>query len=102
MAAAGDPPSLRLQSLRIKQGSANLRLHLSSITTTFEPLMAAEFAIRARPPRDIDAIEVALLDHLGAVENALHWVRLMRLNRDRPVSMREMTALDPELREALT
>jgi hypothetical protein len=91
----------RLREIRVRRGWANLRMHLQSVLVTYEPLQAAEFVIRSRPPRDLEALEDALLRHLASLEMALHWVRLVKDNRDRPVSVTEKSSLDPEVQEAL-
>lgn len=56
-----------------------LRLGLSAVKTTAEPLAAASYVFQHRPPRDLSGLEDQLLNHLAAVEDVLAHVRRMKI-----------------------
>lgn len=99
--SVGERASSELRLVRVARGWANLRLLLKTITVSVEPLQAAEFVLRSRPPRDLEGLEALLVRHLGTVEDALAWVRIVKADRDRPVSISEVTSMDPAVQEAV-
>lgn len=67
------------------RGLGQLRIALSSVKTTAEPLFALTYVMQHRPPKDLDAVEGPLLRHLAAVEDALALVRNLKTREETPI-----------------
>lgn len=90
----GDAPSERLKGWRVRHGGAAQLRHLLSLVVDRQggTLAGIEFTLRHRAPRDLEAIERALVVQLADVENTLAHVRNMIHRRDMPVSALELSA----------
>lgn len=61
------------------KGIAQLRLALSTIKKTSEPLSALTYILEHRAPKDLAEVERLLIEHLASVEDALAVVRRMQI-----------------------
>lgn len=98
----GDPPTERLKAYRRKYGGgAELRARIEKVVESRMDLVALVYVLKHRAPKDLEAIEQALLAQAADVENALAHIRLMRLHEQMPVTSSEYTTQHPELIEIL-
>jgi hypothetical protein len=101
--ALGAEPTDKLKAYRVRtSGVAQLRHLLGLVVSNVQVTIAGiEFTLKHRPPRDLEAIEHALLVQLGNVEDALAHVRRMKHRRDQPVTAHELASHDEAQQEAL-
>lgn len=98
----GDPPTERLKAYRRKYGgAAELRARIEAVVESRLDLNALVYVLKHRPPKDLKAIEDALLAQSADVENALAHIRRMRALEEMPVSTGEYTSHEAELVEIL-
>lgn len=98
----GDPPTERLKAYRRKYGGgAQLRALIVKVVESRMDLGAMAYVLKHRAPKDLEAIERALVVQLADLEEALAHVQRMRHFEQMAVTSSEYTTQHPELVEIL-